>query len=55
MKTDITIWIFSAFILILAAVFIYGIYRREQQKQRDSKARLSARDQALLIEQNNQK
>ncbi|MFA5935037.1 MAG: hypothetical protein WC827_04080 [Candidatus Paceibacterota bacterium] len=55
MKTDITIWIFSAFIIILAALFSYGIYRHEQKKERDSKARLAARDQALLIEQNNQK
>lgn len=52
MKTTI----FAIIIVILFAIYLYRLYKREVQRNNDRKARNAARDQAWLIEQeNNQK
>lgn len=55
MKTDITIWAFTGFILIIAAVFIYELYKNFEQHEKDRKISMKAREQAWLIDEENEK
>lgn len=48
-------WIISGVLLVVIFIFCYYNYKRDQRKEREQIARLSARNQALLIEKNNEK